>query len=80
MADIDRVELLMRLSQNMRGDNEEWRREIYKEGVERAKRFLEIVDMFEREWAALDHERQKLQQYLPRQEPLPKVVSQGPKP
>jgi len=84
MADIDRIELLMRLSQNMRADNEEWRREIYKEGVERAKRLMEIVNMFEREYTALDQERAKLQQYMPRQEPrldeqMPKAVTQGPK-
>lgn len=86
MADIDRIELLMRLSQNMRGDNEQWRREIYKEGVERAKRLMELVGMFEREYTELDRERAKLQQYMPIQrenprleEPTPKAVTQGPK-
>jgi hypothetical protein len=88
MADIDRVELLMRLSENMRTDNEEWRKQIYREGQERAKRVLEMIQRFEYEYAALDRERQSLSQYLPRQqqqeklppaEPLPRVATQGPK-
>ena len=80
MADIDRVELLMRLSQNARADNDEWRREIWREGAQRAKRMSELVDMFAREFEALEAEQRKLAQYLPRQEqPMPKVVQQGPK-
>lgn len=87
MADIDRVELLLRLSQNARADNDEWRRQIYREGVERAKRINELVAMFEREYAALDQEQQRLSQYMPRKddpripraEEMPKVVQQGPK-
>lgn len=85
MADIDRIELLMRLSQNMRADNEDWRREVWREGAERAKRLMEIVGMFEQEWIALDQEKAKLQQYFPvRQEklaePMPKAVTKGPQP
>jgi hypothetical protein len=86
MADMDRVELLMGLSNNMRQDNEEWRRAVYREGQERAKRVLEMIRRFEAEYAALDQERQSLSQYLPRQqeqlpraEQMPKVVQQGPK-
>lgn len=80
MADIDRVELLMRLSQNARADNDAWRREVWREGAERAKRMNELQDMFIREFEALEAEQRKLAQYLPRQqEPMPKVVSQGPK-
>lgn len=78
MADIDRVELLMRLSQNARADNDEWRRQIWREGAERAKRINELVVMFEREWQALEQEQHKLAQYLPRQQEMPKVVQQGP--
>jgi hypothetical protein len=79
MADIDRVELLMRLSQNARADNDEWRRQIWREGNERAKRINELLAMFEKEYGALAAEQDKLQQYLPRREEMPKVVSQGPK-
>ncbi len=80
MADIDRVELLMRLSQNARADNDAWRREIWREGAERAKRMNELQDMFIREFEALEAEQKKLAQYLPRQqEPMPKAVTQGPK-
>lgn len=86
MADIDRVELLMQLANNMRSDNEEWRAQVYREGQERARRVLDVIARFEREYAALDQERQRLSQYLPRrdehlprQEPMPKVVTQAPK-
>jgi hypothetical protein len=85
MADIDRVELLMRLSQNARADNDAWRREIWREGFERAKRMNELFDMFVQEFEAIEAEQKKLAQYLPRQqeklaEPMPKAVTQGPKP
>jgi hypothetical protein len=81
MADIDRVELLMRLSQNARADNDEWRREMWREGAQRAKRMNELYEMFLREFEAVELERNKLAQYLPRQaeQPMPKAVTQGPK-
>jgi len=79
MADIDRVELLMRLSQNARADNDEWRRQIWREGNERAKRINELMAMFEKEYSSLATEQDKLAQYLPRREEMPKVVQQGPK-
>jgi hypothetical protein len=81
MADIDRIELLMRLSQNARADNEAWRRQTWMEGAERAKRMNELFDMFIREFEAIEAEQKKLAQYLPRAEPpMPKAVTQGPKP
>lgn len=80
MADIDRIELLMRLSQNARADNDAWRREVWREGAERAKRMNELFDMFVREFEAIEVEQKKLAPYVPRQqEPMPKVVQQGPK-
>lgn len=86
MADIDRVEVLLRLAENQRADNDEWRKQVWREGNERAKRLLETISRFEQEYAALDQERQRMSQYLPNQrqelpraEPMPKVVTQGPK-
>lgn len=80
MADIDRVQLLIGLSNNLRTDNDEWRRQIYKEGFERSKRVQELLQLFEREYAALAEEADKLGMYRPRQqEQMPKVVQQGPK-
>lgn len=73
MADIDRVELLMGLSNNMRAENDEWRKQVWREGNERAKRVLAMIERFEQEYAALDRERQWLSQYLPKQEQLPKA-------
>ena len=81
MADIDRVELLIGLSNNMRADNDEWRREVFQEGQQRAKRVQELMVMFEKEYGELSAERDRLGQYFPRrQEDMPKVVQQGPKP
>jgi hypothetical protein len=80
VADIDRVQLLIGLSNNLRNDNEEWRRQIYKEGFERSKRVQELLMLFEREYAALAEESDRLAQYRPKaQEQMPKVVQQGPK-
>ena len=83
MASMDRVELLMQLSENMRADNDDWRKQVWREGNERAKRVLEMIQRFEAEYAALDAERKSLSQYLPRQqiteEPMPRAVTQGPR-
>jgi hypothetical protein len=73
------IEVLMGVSKNLREQNDDWRADVYREGRERAVRVSELLALFEREYAALDQERQRLAQYLPRQEPMPKVVTQGPK-
>jgi hypothetical protein len=83
MADIDRVQLLIGLSNNMRTDNDGWRKEVFIEGRARALRCRELMTMFEQEYAALSREMDSLAQYLPRsavaQEQMPKAVTQGPK-
>jgi hypothetical protein len=82
MADMDRVELLLGLSNNMRTDNDAWRKEVFQEGRVRAVRCRDLMTRFEQEYAALAREMDSLSQYLPRQavqEQMPKVVSQGPK-
>lgn len=79
MADMDRVELLIGLAANMRAENDDWRKQVWREGQERARRLLDVIQRFEKEYAALDQERNLLSQYLPRQEEMPKVVTQGPR-
>jgi hypothetical protein len=87
MADIDRIELLMRLSSNMRADNAEWRKEVFSEGYQRYKNAMQIRALFEQEYANLDDECRRLEQYAPtppdrriQEPPMPKAVTQGPKP
>jgi hypothetical protein len=84
MADMDRVELLLGLSNNMRTDNDAWRKEVFQEGRVRAARCRDLMTRFEQEYAALSREMDSLAQYLPRsavaQEQMPKAVTQGPKP
>jgi hypothetical protein len=88
MADMDRVELLLGLSNNMRTENAEWRREVFQEGRARAVRCRDLMVRFEQEYGALSQEMDRLNQYLPRQqqqlpeegskaEQLPKTVTQG---
>jgi hypothetical protein len=84
MADIDRVQLLIGLSNNMRTDNDAWRKEVFQEGRARALRAREMMNLFEQEYAALSREFDSLQQYLPRQavqgpESMPKAATQGPR-
>jgi hypothetical protein len=83
MADFDRVDLLIGLSNNMRTDNDAWRKEVFQEGRARAVRVREMMNRFEQEYGALSREMDSLQQYLPRQavpeQPMPKAVTQGPK-
>lgn len=87
MADIDRIELLMRLSSNMRAENAEWRKEVHAEGFERYKRAAQLMQLFEQEYGNLDSEMRRLEQYAPTppdrriqaDAPMPKAVTQGPK-
>lgn len=87
MVNMDRVDLLIGLAANERMENEEWRQRIFREGQERAKRVLDLIQRFEYEYAALDQERNRMSQYLPRQtqpqvaeaQQMPKVVTQGPR-
>jgi len=86
MADhMDRVELLMGLAKNERAENNEWRNQVYKEGQERYRRMKSLANRFEQEYAAVDAELQLLEQYMPKdqlpkaEQPMPKVVTQGPR-
>lgn len=84
MADIDRIELLIGLSNNVRADNDAWRKEVFQEGRARAMRVKDMMTRFEAEYGALSQEMDKLNQYLPRQaqqlpEEMPKAVTQGPR-
>lgn len=79
MADIDRVELLIGLSNNMRTENDEWRKQVWREGRERALRVKEMIARIEKEFGLLHQELELVRQYLPREEPLPKAVTQGPR-
>lgn len=85
MADMDRVELLIGLSNNLRKDNEQWRRDVWKEGRERAERCKMMMDRLEAEFVALNQEFEMVKQYLPHQQqqlpeqPMPKAVTQGPR-
>jgi hypothetical protein len=81
MADgLFNIEILMRMSKNVREQNDGWRRDVWLEGQERAKRVLELLAMFEQEYAALDQERQRLAQYMPKpaDPSMPKIITKGP--
>jgi hypothetical protein len=82
MSDIDRVQLLIGLSNNMRAENEEWRKQVFREGRERAMNVDKMIALFEQEYGALSAERDRLAQYLPKQvsqEPMPAAVTKGPR-
>jgi hypothetical protein len=80
MADrLTNVELLLMLSEDVRADNSDWSREVYREGGVRAKKVLDLLQRLQDAVALLEEERKWLSRYLPREEPMPKVVTQGPK-
>lgn len=68
MADIDRVELLIGLSSSLRKENDMWRRDVWKEGRERAERCQLMMSKLEEEFVALNQEFELVKQYLPRQQ------------
>jgi hypothetical protein len=79
---LDRAELLMAMCKDARADNDDWRRQMWREGNERAKRIVELLTLLDQEYTAMEHESKQLAHYLPRpteqQQPMPKVVGKGP--
>jgi hypothetical protein len=70
----------------MRADNDQWRKEVNSEGYQRYKNAMQLMTLFEQEYANLDNECRRLEHYAPtppdrriQQETMPKVVTQGPK-
>jgi hypothetical protein len=80
MADgLFNVEILMRMSKNVRAQNEGWRKDVWIEGQERYRQVKELIMMFEQEYGNLEQELRRLEQYAPRvQESMPKVIAKGP--
>jgi hypothetical protein len=80
MADrLTNVELLVMLSEDNVADNQDWSREVWKEGAVRARKVHELLRMLDKAREQLEVEAKRLAQYLPRQEEMPRVVTQGPK-
>jgi hypothetical protein len=68
MADMDRVELLIGLSNNLRKDNDAWRKQVWKEGREKAELTQAMLARLEQEYGLLNQEFELVKQYLPRQQ------------
>jgi len=80
MADrLTNVELLLMLSEDNVANNQDWSREVWKEGEARAKKVRELMGMLDKARAQLAAEYKRLSVYLPEAEPMPKIVGQGPK-
>jgi hypothetical protein len=80
MADrLTNIELLLMLSEDVRADNSDWSRQISQEGAVRARKVLDLLQRLQDAVALLEEERKWLSRYLPREEPMPKVVTQGPR-
>jgi len=79
MADrLTNVELLLMLSEDVKADNEDWSRDVWKEGAARARKVNELLRMLDNARQLLEQEAKRLSQYLPREEPMPKAVQRGP--
>jgi hypothetical protein len=77
------IEILMGMAKTLRGQNEDWRREVFTEGMERYKQVVHMIALFEQEYGNLERERQRLEQYAPISSPepeMPKAVTKGPNP
>ena len=80
MADrLTNIELLLMLSEDVRADNSDWSKQVYQEGAIRARKVNDMLQRLQEAVALLEDERKWLSRYLPREEPMPKVVTQGPK-
>jgi hypothetical protein len=85
---MDRIELLIGMSENQRAENDQWRRDVYKEGAERYQRMLEYKNRLQDEYAAVEQQLERLvgyvppqqRQVLPPEQPVPRAVAAGPRP
>ena len=82
MADRSNVELLI---EYVRVQNDDWRREVHREGGERYKQAEEMIAMLRRALQSAEQELAQLKIFAPREtiqprEQMPRVVQQGPKP
>jgi hypothetical protein len=78
MADrLSNVQLLLMLSEDNVADNQDWSREVWKEGEARARKVLELIGMLDKAKGMLVAEYNRLKVYLP-EEPMPKIVQKGP--
>ena len=82
MADRSNVELLI---EYVRVQNDDWRREVHREGGEKYKQTEEMIAMLRRALQSAEQELAQLKIFAPREtiqprEPMPRVVGKGPLP
>lgn len=88
MADrLTNIELLLMLSEDVRTQGDELSSEMHGRGMAHARRVADLLVMLDKARAVLLQEKQRYQQYFPREErqaipsdDVPRVVSKGPLP
>jgi hypothetical protein len=90
MADrLTNIELLLMLSEDVRAQGDELSSEMHGRGVAHARRVADLLVMLDKARAVLLQEKQRYQQYFPREETrqaipsdesVPRVVAKGPLP
>jgi hypothetical protein len=74
------VEFLLMLCESEKAQNDDWAAQVRQEGVARARRVTELMAMLDKAREILEQEQRRFNAYLPKpQEPMPRVVQQGPK-
>jgi hypothetical protein len=91
MADrLTNIELLLMLSEDVRAQGDELSSEMHARGMAHARRVADLLNMLDKARGVLLQEKSRYQQYFPREreerqaipseEPMPKIVKQGPLP
>jgi hypothetical protein len=88
MADrLTNIELLLMLSEDVRAQGDELSSEMHQRGMAHARRVGDLLVMLDKARAVLLQEKQRYQQYFPREEQrqvsdesVPRVVTKGPLP
>jgi hypothetical protein len=87
MADrLTNIELLLMLSEDVRTQGDELSTEMHQRGMAHARRVGDLLVMLDKARAVLLQEKQRYQQYFPREErqaipsdeSIPRVIKQGP--
>ena len=73
------VDLLLMLAQDQTADNQDWSREVWKEGEARVKKIQDQIETLDKAKNLLVNELKRLSVYLPEQEQMPRAVTQGPR-
>lgn len=76
---LTQIELLMMITEDVRAEGQDIDTEVNQRYTAYAMKVLDLRNRLQRSLQGLDRELARVDAYLPKPEPMPKAVTQGPK-